>query len=252
MPAVFHVDDCNHKTFCQSNQHFVGYFSLTKLHNKWKTAALFNISILLPNCLKLTQTSILLSQHTHLSRELQEGFRVWVIPEWGRDCGAVYPPSPASHCPCFTPWPGLNPDLPSANWSPGAHAYSVPSGDFLISWAAVPCNAHTVTQRQDDHRMSGLHVWPPAPAQSKVRGKAGSDLFCLPGIASLQWAPSLRGLPVFHQLDLVNQALKFPDHASSREHNLRRASRWLCVCEGVCECVRSWQASKVSLLWSFA
>ena len=141
------------------------------MHNEWRTAALFNISILWPNCLKLTQTSIHLLPHTHLSRELQEGFRVWVIPEGERDCGAVYPPSPASHCPYFTPWQGLNPDLPSANWSPAAHAYTVPSGDFLITRAAVPCNAHTVTQRQDDHHMSRLCVASPHQHNQRLEEK---------------------------------------------------------------------------------
>lgn len=44
-------------------------------------------------------------QHTHLSRELQEGFWVWVIPEGGWDCGAASPPSPASptYCPRLPP-----------------------------------------------------------------------------------------------------------------------------------------------------
>lgn len=45
----------------------------------------------------------------HLSRELQERFRVWVMPEEGRDSGPASPPSSASlpYCPGL---PLLNPD----------------------------------------------------------------------------------------------------------------------------------------------
>lgn len=48
-------------------------------------------------------TTVSVEQHTHLSRELQEGLRVWVIPEKGWDFGDVSPPSAASLtlCPCL-------------------------------------------------------------------------------------------------------------------------------------------------------